>query len=254
MRVAALYDIHDNLDALEAALGEVERERVELILIGGDIVSGPLPRATLERLLALGERVRCIRGNADREVVAAFDGLSPDAGLADEVRAITEWTAGQLERRHRDVLAGLPGTLALEIAGVGAVLFCHGSPRSDEEILTRATPEARLREALAGVRQDVVVCGHTHMPFDRRVDGVRVVNAGSVGMPYGAPGAHWLLLGPEEGIAPRRTDYDRERAAARIRASGYPLATDFAENNVLRPPTAEEAIAVFERMAAERAG
>lgn len=253
MSVAALYDIHGNLDALEAVLGEVTREGVELILVGGDMVSGPLPRATLERLLALGERARFIRGNADREVVAAFDGLPSGAELPDEVRVITEWTAGQLERSHRDVLAGLPETLALGIAGVGEVLFCHGSPRGDEEILTRATPEARLREALAGVRQDVVVCGHTHMPFDRRVDGVRVVNAGSVGMPYGAPGAYWLLLGPE-GIAPRRTDYDRERAATRIRGSGYPMAADFAENNVLRPPTEEEAIAVFERMAVGRAG
>ena len=253
MQVAALYDIHGNLDALEAVLDELGREGVELILVGGDIVSGPLPRTTIEQLLALRERARYIRGNADREVVAAFDGRQLGVGLPDEVRALTTWTAGQLERRHRDFLAELPETLALEIAGVGEVLFCHGSPRSDEEIITRVTPKARLREALAGVWQEVVVCGHTHMPFDRRVDGVRVVNAGSVGMPYGAPGAHWLLLGPE-GIAPRRTDYDRERAAERIRGSGYPMAADFAENNVLRPPTEEEAIAVFERMAAERAG
>jgi diadenosine tetraphosphatase ApaH/serine/threonine PP2A family protein phosphatase len=104
---------------------------------------------------------------------------------------------------------------------------------------------------LAGVRQRVVVCGHTHMQFDRTVDGVRIVNAGSVGMPYGDAGAYWLLLGPE--IMQRRTLYDLQDAAARIRASDYPQAQDFAENNVLKPETEAEAIAVFERMAQQRA-
>jgi diadenosine tetraphosphatase ApaH/serine/threonine PP2A family protein phosphatase len=103
---------------------------------------------------------------------------------------------------------------------------------------------------LVGVRQRVVVCGHTHMQFDRNVDGMRIVNAGSVGMPYGEAGAYWLLLGPE--IRLRRTLYDLEDAAARIRASGYPQAEDFAENNVLKPETEAEAIAVFERMAQQR--
>lgn len=251
MRVAALYDIHGNLPALEAALAEVEAAGAGVIVIGGDVVSGPMPRATMERLLALGDRARWLRGNADREVVAAFDGLPLGPGMPDEVRAVTTWTAGQLERRHRDTLAKLPERVTMEIEGVGEVLFCHGSPRSDEEMLTRATPEARLREALAGVRQRVVVCGHTHMPFDRQLDGMRVLNAGSVGMPYGEPGAHWLLLGPE--VSPRRTTYDLERAAAEIRLSGYPQAQDFADNNVLRPPSEAEALAVFERLAEERA-
>jgi diadenosine tetraphosphatase ApaH/serine/threonine PP2A family protein phosphatase len=131
------------------------------------------------------------------------------------------------------------------------VLFCHGSPRSDEEMITAATPEERLRTMLSGVRQRVVICGHTHMQFDRTVDGVRIVNAGSVGMPYGDVGAYWLLLGPE--VMLRRTLYNLEDAAARIRASGYPEAQDFAENNVLKTETEVEAIAVFERMAEQRA-
>ena len=89
------------------------------------------------------------------------------------------------------------------------------------------------------------------MQFDRTVDGMRIVNAGSVGMPYGDAGAYWLLLGPE--IMLRRTLYDLQDAAVRIRASGYPQAQDFAENNVLKPETEAEAIAVFERMAQQRA-
>jgi putative phosphoesterase len=251
MKIVALYDIHGNLPALDAVLQEVEQEHPDLILVGGDIVPGPMPRAALERLLALGDKVHYIRGNCEREVVAAFDDVQFGPGMSGEVRERMRWTAKQLERSQRDVLAQLPEQASFNIDGLGEVLFCHGSPRSDEEIITAATPEERLRDILSGVRQRVVVCGHTHMQFDRTVDGIRIVNAGSVGMPYGDAGAYWLLLGPE--IILRRTLYDREDAAARIRVSGYPQAQDFADNNVLKPETEAEAIAVFESMAQQRA-
>lgn len=249
MKIATLYDIHGNLPALQATLAEIEQVHPDLMLVGGDVVSGPMPRAVLERLLEFGERVRFIRGNADREVVAAFDGLPLDPGLPKEVREITLWTANQLARSHRDFLAQLPEQAILDVDGLGDVLFCHGSPRSDEEIVTAITPEARLREILVGVNQPVVVCGHTHVQFDRRAGSVRIVNSGSVGMPYDEPGAYWLLLGP--GIEFRRTRYDLEQAAATIRASGYPLAEDFADNNVLKPATSAEATELFERMASQ---
>lgn len=250
MKIATLYDIHGNLPALQTALAEIEQVHPDLMLVGGDIVSGPMPRAVLEQLLEFGDRVRFIRGNADREVVAAFDGLPLDPGLPKEVREVTLWTAKQLTQRQRDFLAQLPEQAILDVDSLGDVLFCHGSPRSDEEIVTAATPEARLQAILAGVKQNVVVCGHTHMQFDRHVGNVRIVNSGSVGMPYGEPGAYWLLLGP--GIEFRRTLYDLEQAAAAIRTSGYPQAEDFADNNVLKPATAAEATEVFERMAAQR--
>jgi putative phosphoesterase len=247
MKIVALYDIHGNLPALDAVLKEVEQEHPDLILVGGDIVPGPMPRAALERLVALGEKIHTIRGNCEREVVAAFDGLPPRPGMSEKVSERMRWTAKQLERSQRNILAGLPEQASLSVDGLGEVLFCHGSPRSDEEMITVATPEERLREMLADVKQRVVVCGHTHMQFDRTIDGKRIVNAGSVGMPYGDAGAYWLLLGPE--IVLRRTRYDLEDAAARIRASGYPQAQDFAENNVLKPEAEAEAIAVFERIA-----
>jgi putative phosphoesterase len=251
MKIVALYDIHGNLPALDAVLKEVEQENPDLILVGGDIVPGPMPRAALERLLALGDKIQYIRGNCEREVVAAFDGLPFGPGMSEEVREVTRWTAKQLERNQRDFLAKLPEQASFSVDGLGDVLFCHGSPRSDEEMITVATPEERLRDMLAGVKQRVVVCGHTHMQFDRNVDGMRIVNAGSVGMPYGDVGAYWLLLGPE--IMLQRTLYDLEDAAARIRASGYPQAQDFADNNVLKPETEAEAIAVFESIAEQRA-
>jgi len=251
MRVAALYDIHGNLPALEAVLRDVDEARPDLILVGGDIVPGPFPRGALELLLGLGERVRFIHGNCERAVVAAFDGAPFPAIMSASVRETTAWTAEQLDHAQRDILAAWPETLTLEIEGLGDVLFCHGSPRGDEEILTAATPTERLRAALAGVTQRTVVCGHTHMQFDRSLDGVRVVNAGSVGMPYGEPGAYWLLLGPTVEL--RRTIYDLQRVAEAIRASPYPQAEDFAENNVLRPASAAAAIATFEGLASQRA-
>lgn len=250
MKIVALYDIHGNLPALDAVLQEVEQEQPDLILVGGDIVPGPMPRSALERLLALGDTVRYIRGNCEREVVAAFDSRPLSQNMSEEVSERMRWTAKQLGSSQRDFLAQLPEQASFTVDGLGDVLFCHGSPRSDEEIITAATPGESLRAMLTDVSQRIVVCGHTHMQFDRLVDGTRIVNAGSVGMPYGDAGAYWLVLGPE--IILRRTLYDLEEAATRIRASGYPQAEDFAENNVLKPETEAEAIAVFERMAVQR--
>jgi predicted phosphodiesterase len=192
----------------------------------------------------MGDRVVALHGNADRELVSVFDGGEIDTRIPAEFREAIRWAGRSLQRRHRDYLAGLPPTLTFAVDGVGEVLFCHASPRNDLEVFTVASPEERVAPMLAGVTADLVVCGHTHMQFDRRIAGVRVVNAGSVGMPYADPGAYWLLLGPDVEL--RRTEYDLERAAARVRATDYPMAEDFAASNVLRPATAEEAIAVFE--------
>jgi diadenosine tetraphosphatase ApaH/serine/threonine PP2A family protein phosphatase len=137
--------------------------------------------------------------------------------------------------------------LSLEVDGLGPTLFCHATPRSDEEIVTRLTPEAPFEEALAGVEERVVVAGHTHVRFDRRVGRTRFVNAGSVGMPYeGEPGAYWALLGPD--VEHRRTVYDLDAAAARFRESGFPDADAHAET-LLRPPDPAGASERFERLA-----
>jgi predicted phosphodiesterase len=208
------------------------------------MVPGPMPRETLDRLLALGDGARFIQGNTDRLVVDAFDGRPLDA-LPPPIREVMAWTARQLDRAHRDVLAALPTTRVERVRGLGEVLFCHASPRSDEEIVTAATPDARVRPMLEGVAQSLVVCGHTHMQLDRTVGGVRLVNAGSVGMPFGPPGAHWLLLGDE--VRAMRTAYDLDEAARLVRATSYPQAEEFASRNVLAPPTEEEMLAAFER-------
>ncbi len=241
MRVAALYDVHGNLPALEAVLAEVDALEVEVVVVGGDIAIGPMPRETLMRLLELEDRARFVRGNGDREVAA-------EPGGADLWAERTRWSASQLTRGQRAWLAALPESHSVDVDGLGAVLFCHGSPRSDEEILTAISPEERVASAVAGVPEPVVVCGHTHVQFDRRAAGKRLVNAGSVGMPYEArPGAYWALLGRDVEL--RRTGYDLEAAAEAIRATGFPGADELAAENVLTVPSAEEATEQFERMA-----
>lgn len=238
MKVAVLADIHGNLPALEAVLAEVDAAAPDLVVVCGDVASGPLPAETIDVLRSL-PGARFVRGNADRGLVTSFDGgrQSTLPGPA------ADWGATQLSREQRDFLASFSATFAVHVGGLGRVLFCHGSPRSDEEMMTSETADERLRAYMAGVDADVVVCGHTHMQFDRTAGSVRVINPGSVGMPYGEPGAYWALLGPE--IEMRRTDYDREAAAERIRQSAWPGAEEFAKSNVVSVPSTEQALEFF---------
>ncbi|MGH9405613.1 MAG: metallophosphoesterase family protein [Terriglobia bacterium] len=155
------------------------------------------------------------------------------------------WTAQQLQPDHERFLAAWPKTLRLEILGLGAVLFCHATPRSDNEIFTHRTPEERLARIFEGLGVSTVVCGHTHMQFDRMIGPTRVLNAGSVGMPFGEGGADWLLLGPD--VQFRHTLYDFTQAAARVRDTGYPQAQTFAEQNILHPPSQDQMLDVFTR-------
>jgi putative phosphoesterase len=229
VRVAALYDVHGNLPALEAVLVEVEREAPDVVLVGGDVSAGAFPVECLELLRGLGEGTVWVRGNADRELHG--------------------WPAEQLDEEHHAFLSGLPETVVLEVDELGPVLFCHGSPRADDETITERSPPARLEAALAGVEQRVVVHGHVHVAYDRVFGLYRLICPGSVGMPYAdMPGAYWGMFGP--GFTQRHTTYNLEAAAHRIRGSAWPQAEEIAAENVLRVPTADEAIDFFERMAA----
>jgi putative phosphoesterase len=239
--VAALYDIHGNLPALEAALAEVAQQDIDRIVIGGDIVLGPMPRETLAHVQALGERGVIIRGNCDRLVADPHD--ASVRRLPHAVREAVEWTAAQLSADEREFLGALPMTVTVGVEGIGEVLFCHATPHSDEQLFTVQTPAELVEPMFDGVTAPLVVCGHTHMQFDRRVRDLRVVNAGSVGMPYGAPGAHWLRLGPSPEM--KRTAYDLGRAAAAVRSTGYPQSESFATRHVLSPPSAAEMLKAF---------
>jgi predicted phosphodiesterase len=253
VRVAALYDIHGNLPALRAVLAEARREGVDRFVIGGDVADGPRPKETLELLMALpAGQARFIAGNSDREVIDAFDRPGESAGRDDPAGQVTRFTAGRLSGAQRDFLAGFAATVELSIDGLGSVCFCHGSPRSDTEIITRRTTDERLRRILAGVAADVIVGGHVHQSYDRRLDGRRIINPGSVGLPYeGRPGAFWALLGP--GVELRRTEYDLGAAVSELRAGGY-VATDEWLTESLLDPADPDPIAAFFEAEATRAG
>jgi predicted phosphodiesterase len=253
MRVAALCDIHGNLPALEAVLSEIHAEGVEQVVVGGDLLPGPMPVETLARLRALDVPVHFLYGNGERAVLAqlaaadaksvTYWGTASGAPVPEPVKEMLRWTAHQLDATARHDLERWPMTVRLHVDGLGDVLFCHATPRNETEIFTRRTPEERLRPVFAAVDAPIVVCGHTHMQFDRMIGKTRVVNAGSVGMPFGPPGADWLLLGP--GVELRHTSYDLETAAERVRQSRYPHAEEFASRNILNPPSEETILAAF---------
>jgi putative phosphoesterase len=209
-KVAALYDVHGNLPALEAVLAEVPDGAT--ILVGGDVVAGgEQPAETLERLRALGDRVIWVRGNADRELMPGEPGLAPEP--------LVEATRSLLTEEQIEFLHSLPPS-----ARIGRVLYVHASPRNDVDIFTERTPEERIAFLFEKVDADVVVCGHTHSQFERTIAGRRVVNAGSVGMPYeDEPGAYWLL-----DLEPRRTPY----AGATLSASRAEAVESFTERGL----------------------
>ncbi len=209
MPVAALYDVHGNLAALDAVLAEVPEDAT--ILVGGDICAGgDQPSETLARLRGLGDRVAWVRGNADRELHPDEKGLAP-AEFLEQARS-------ELSEEEIEFLHDLPETQV-----IGDVLYCHASPRNDLDIFTERTPEERIAFLFDGLGVSTVVCGHSHTQFERTVGNVRVVNAGSVGMPYEEePGAYWLL-----DLVHRRTPYDgaeltatREEAVAEFTERG----------------------------------
>jgi predicted phosphodiesterase len=247
MRVAALYDIHGNLPALEAVLAEPDVAAADRILVGGDALAGPMPAETLHVLGGLGDRVVWIAGNSDREILERR-GADPAQGELWNRR--DAWCAAQLTGAELDTMAAWPATAVLDVDGLGPVCFCHASPRSDTEVFTAISPPGHVEPMLSGAAEATVVCGHTHVQFDRTIGRRRVVNAGSVGMPYeDLPGARWCRLGPDVEL--RRTEYDLAAAARLIRATGVPDPEELA-GVVEHGPGAEEATRYFEELAARR--
>lgn len=241
-RVAAIYDIHANLPALEAVIEEVRALGADHIVIGGDTVPGPMPRETLELLRELDIAADFIVGNGETAVLAELAGAAADTPLPEAVREIIRWTAEKLSPADRKWLGAWPATVTLGIDGLGEVLFCHATPRNEHEIFTRATREDRLLPVFEGVQATTVVCGHTHMQFDRTVGPRRVVNAGSVGLPFGSSGAYWLMLGP--GVELRVTRYDIESAVEGFNGTDYPQVSQLA-SDLLEPRSETETLELF---------
>jgi len=244
MRVAVLSDIHGVLPALEAVLAEPAVRSADRIVLTGDLASGPQPVETLDALVALGERAVWVRGNADRELVGLRRGL--DVTIPDPV---TPWAAEQLRTDQVTLLDSLPLTVTLDLGRLGSTIFCHATPRDDEEVVLVDSRPARWAEVYSTVDDSVstVVCGHTHMPFVRLVDRRLVVNPGSVGMPYGGAGAHWALLdGADGSVSMRVTALDLDAACARMVAeSAYPNVAEFADYFIRSKASDFDALRVF---------
>jgi predicted phosphodiesterase len=241
MRIAALYDIHANLPALEAVLAEVRAARVDRIVVGGDVLPGPMPRETLDLLYSLDIPSEFIIGNGDRETAVAARG-EVSSVIPEFFREAMKWNAAELQPRDLEAIDSWPLTKQLTVDGIGEVLFCHATPRNDTEIFLKTTSDEKLRPIFDSLGVQLVVCGHTHMQFDRIIGRTRIVNAGSVGMPFQSAGAYWAVLGP--GISLRRTSYDLDQAAARVRATAYPQAAQCAAG-ILAPPDEQATLAQF---------
>lgn len=226
-RVAALADVHGNAPALAAVLAEVELAAPDLIVFGGDLTWGSLPRETLDLVRSIQIPARFVRGNGDRAVGTLLEGRG-------------EWMAARHSPEDIAFLAGFEQTVSVDVEGLGVTCFCHGSPRSDIECVTERTPVERVREFTAEIDERVVVTAHVHVQYDRIVDGVRLLSPGSVGLGYeGRSGAYWALLGPDVDL--RRTDYDVEAAVAQMRTTDDPRAETIVQM-MLEPPGRDEAI------------
>jgi predicted phosphodiesterase len=224
MPTVVLADIHGNLQALDAVLADSRLEPAERVVVLGDVVAGTFPAETFDRLAALGDRVRILRGNAER-IVLEEDGES-------------RWVRERLGARRLATVATWPDSFTVAVEGLGNVRCCHATPEDDEAILTRLTPAADFEAALGAIEETTVIGGHTHVQFDRTVGRFRYVNAGSVGRPCeGRPGAYWALLGPDVKLL--RTKYDVHAAAEAVLASGQPSAARVAKL-LVSPPSASE--------------
>jgi putative phosphoesterase len=237
-RVAVISDIHGNATALEAVLAEIDEANVDRIVCLGDATWGSKPEETRLLLECLGDTAIFIRGNGER----ALQELRRGREGTDRER----WMLEHHSEATREFLETFVESAVVTIAGLGAVRFCHGSPRSDEELITPETPVARMRALMEGVPERTLVSGHTHLQFDRQAAGVRSLNPGSVGMRYHElPGAFWAILGPDVEL--RRTEYDVQETIRGYRTSGDPMTSEMVET-LLTPPTPTEVIAHAERL------
>lgn len=242
-RVALLADVHGNAPALAAVLREVEAENVDLLVSAGDLTWGPLVEETLALVHAYDGPVAFVRGNSERAVLELVD----DTRVSDDEPTPREiWMLEHHDPAAVAFLRSFAENVVIDVAELGAVRVCHGSPRGDTECVTVETPEARVREFMAGVDETIVATAHTHVQFDRRVAGFRSINPGSVGLPYeGRLGAFWALLGPE--IELRRTEYDLAETIAAYRATDDPALEPMIEM-LETPPTPAELIAHAEKL------
>lgn len=248
MKIACLFDIHGNWPALHWVLTELSQLNIDQIIVGGDIVSGPMPKETMETLFQIKDKIIWIGGNGDDDVLAALSNQPFNKNLSEYGRIVSMWVAHKLGPEFEIFLKGLPIRYNLFTAEYGRMCFCHATPESKEEIFTPATNEAIMKELFKRIDYDIVICGHTHIQFERVVNSVRILNAGSVGMPFsGHHGADWILI-TSEGIAFKNTQYDNLKAREILARTNYPNITNFIDQNIIHTHDQAQMINYLEKL------
>jgi diadenosine tetraphosphatase ApaH/serine/threonine PP2A family protein phosphatase len=237
--LACLADVHGNTAALDAVLASEAFAQADAVAFLGCTTTGPDPRGVLERCADLKIPAFYLAGNGERWVLELVSGIRPPE------REVDEWLVAAHGDGGLATIGSWPGGLRAAHPPAGGLRLCHGSPRSDIELLTSVTGEDRVREATAGVEEEVVVHGHTHVQYRRDAAGKVITGAGSVGLPYAAgPGARWALISDRVRLVV--TPYDLDRAEALIAATGYP--GDAYLKTLRQPPDPEAKTAEAEKL------
>ena len=171
------------MPALEAAVADAKARGVEQFFCAGDIVGyGPFPDDVCEYLQQCN--IRAITGNYDRKVLLVLSqGPSAVNPLQKKKQKVLLWTAAHIQEKSQKYLESLPERLELAFPGPNKVLVVHGSPIDNDEDIYPSITDIALKAKMGEARCDTLVCGHTHIPFVKRVGGVLVVNCGSTGQP-----------------------------------------------------------------------
>jgi putative phosphoesterase len=239
MKIAVLSDIHGNMVALEAVLEDLEEQgNADCIVVPGDMFAfGTAPIEVLNTLQQL-PNAHFLMGNTDRYLLeGTYPAAANGNGWQDKLLLSFPWTAGRLGREGVSFLKTLPPYQIIR-DGDWHMLAVHGSPRSDEEGLTVETPAEDIAHMRVTSEVGVIVCGHTHVQMDRTINRIRVVNAGSIGIPFdGDPRASYAIIsnlaGYGEGLTQvklRRVQYDVEKAVAEYYDLNHPAADISAYN------------------------
>jgi putative phosphoesterase len=233
MRIAVLADIHGNVSALQAVLADLEVEggADQLLVLGDIVLLGPDPRGVVELLMDRG--AVAVYGNTDRFLLDTdWRSFQPRSEEEHADQALCLWALERLDEGLRAWLRGLPFQTQL-VVDDQRLLLVHGSPRDVGDVIRADTPDGEVREMIAGAAADLIFFGHTHVPLDRTVDDVRLVNPGAVGYPQGEPGSAryaWLTRdGRVWQVAFRLVHYDVEVVVQRLLSTRRPYRLWIAE-------------------------
>jgi putative phosphoesterase len=229
LRLAVFSDIHGNLQGLQAVLADIEARGADLVWCGGDLVGyGANPNEVIAEVRGRG--IPTVMGNYDDGIgywrlLCGCD-YPDEAAMQRGVQSIA-WTKQHTGDAEKAYLRNLPYRLQREIEGHNLVLL-HASPSALNEYLYEQVPEQRFREHLAATGADVLIFGHTHLPYHKVIDGKHLVNSGSAGKPKrGNPDATYAMIevtGGGVAVEIMEVPYDYEAAARAVEATDLPPA------------------------------